>query len=142
MVARSAASLLFASLAASVALGAPAAHPGARPGEAYTFKFTVGPVEGGRARMSIGRPLAQNGKRVVWVHGEAETTAFVRVLANVKDDYKLSVDLGNLLPLSVRAAARRAGVGEPEKVRSTNAIRLSGNRLLSGLIAARRAGGS
>ena len=103
MVPRSAASLLLVTLAVSVALGAPAAaaHPGARPGEAYTFKFTVGPVEGGRARMSIGRPMAQNGKRVVWVHGEAETTAFVRLLANVKDDYKLSVDLANLLPLSV-----------------------------------------
>jgi hypothetical protein len=79
-----------------------AAHPGARPGEAFTFKFSIGPIEGGRARMSVGHPVAQGDKRVLAVHGEAETTAFIKLLAKVSDDYQLVVDMANLLPLSVK----------------------------------------
>ncbi|MGZ3408006.1 MAG: hypothetical protein ACXVAN_16255, partial [Polyangia bacterium] len=84
-----------------VAAPAFAVHPGARPGEAFTFKFSLGPVDGGRARMSIGRAVSQRGRRVVAVHGQAETTAFVKLLARMDDDYKLVVDTGNLLPVSV-----------------------------------------
>lgn len=83
-----------------------ALHPGARPGEAFTFKFSLGPVEGGRARMSIGRPTARHGRRVLAVHGQAETTSFVKLLAHMDDDYKLVVDLGNLLPVSVAETER------------------------------------
>jgi hypothetical protein len=83
-----------------------ALHPGARPGEAFTFKFSLGPVEGGRARMSIGRPTARRGRHVIAVHGQAETTAFVKLLAHVDDDYKLVVDTGNLLPVSVAEVER------------------------------------
>jgi hypothetical protein len=81
-------------------------HPGARPGEAFTFKFSVGPVEGGRARMSVGKPVAQGGRRVVWAHGQAETTAFIKLLARVQDDYTVAVDTGNLLPLEVKETER------------------------------------
>ncbi len=83
-----------------------AMHPGARPGEAFTFKFSLGPIEGGRARMSIGRPVARGGRQVLAVHGEAETTAFVKLLAKVNDDYQLVVDAGNLLPVSVAEVER------------------------------------
>jgi hypothetical protein len=75
--------------------------PGARPGETFTFKFTVGPIEGGRARMAIGKAVAHKGKRVIWVHGQAETTAFVKLLARIQDEYKLAVDTRSLLPVSV-----------------------------------------
>ena len=83
-----------------------ALHPGARPGEAFTFKFSLGPVEGGRARMSIGRPMARHGRHVLAVHGQAETTSFVKLLAHMDDDYKLVVDTGNLLPVSVAEVER------------------------------------
>jgi hypothetical protein len=95
--------VLAASALASAASGA---HPGARSGEAFTFKFSVGPVEGGRARMSIGKPVAERGRRVVWAHGQAETTAFIKLLARVQDDYTVAVDTGNLLPLTVRETER------------------------------------
>lgn len=88
------------------AAAAHALHPGARPGEAFTFKFSLGPVEGGRARMSIGRPMARRGRQVLAVHGQAETTAFVKLLARMDDDYKLVVDTGNLLPVSVAETER------------------------------------
>lgn len=88
--------------------GAPAhaLHPGARPGEAFTFKFSLGPIEGGRARMSIGRPAARHGRHVIAVHGQAETTAFVKVLARIEDDYTLVFDTGNLLPVTVAETER------------------------------------
>jgi hypothetical protein len=101
---------LLSALALVTSLGATtpvfALHPGARPGEAFTFKFSLGPVEGGRARMSIGSPVSQRGRRVVAVHGQAETTAFVKLLARVDDDYKLIVDTGTLLPVSVSETER------------------------------------
>lgn len=83
-----------------------AAHPGARPGEGFTFKFALGPVEGGRARMAVGQPALQGQRRVLPVHGEAETTAFVKILAKVSDDYQLLVDAASLLPLSVKEHER------------------------------------
>ena len=93
--------MMLASAAPALAL-----HPGARPGEAFTFKFSLGPVEGGRARMSVGRPVAQRGRHVLAVHGEAETTAFVKLLAHVQDDYKLVVDTDKLLPVTVAETER------------------------------------
>ena len=56
--------------------------------------------------MSIGRPVARRGRHVIAVHGEAETTAFVKLLAHMKDDYKLVIDTGNLLPVSVAETER------------------------------------
>jgi uncharacterized protein DUF3108 len=111
--------LVFPILAAASALAAPPpaeapavssatgqGHPGARPGESFTFKFSVGPVEGGRARMSVGRAVSQKGRRVIWVHGQAETTSIIKLLAHVQDDYTLAVDTGNLLPLRVNETER------------------------------------
>jgi hypothetical protein len=66
--------------------------------------------------MSVGRPVTQDGKRVLAVHGEAETTAFIKLLAKVSDDYRLVVDMANLLPLSVNEQER--GVRE-RRVTST-----------------------
>src|SRR6266542_2714274 len=56
--------------------------------------------------MSIGKPVAERGKRVIWAHGQAETTAFIKLLARVQDDYTVAVDTGNLLPLTVRETER------------------------------------
>jgi hypothetical protein len=99
--------------AAPIALATPpslspvsASGSGMRPGEAFTFKFSVGPVEGGRARMSVGRPLLQAGRRIAWVHAEAETNAFISLIARIHDDYKLSFDVANLLPLSAVTVER------------------------------------
>lgn len=95
-------SAALALVAAVLASSAPAlANPGARPGEAFTFKFSLGPVEGGRARMSVGKPVAKNGRRLIAVHGEAETNPVISLLAKMQDDYKLVYDTATLLPLSV-----------------------------------------
>ena len=96
----------FVSLMMLLSASAVAAHPGARPGEAFTFKFSLGPVDGGRARMSIGNPVSKRGRHLIAVHGQAETTAFVKMLARMDDDYKLVFDAGNLLPVSVAETER------------------------------------
>jgi hypothetical protein len=83
-----------------------ASHPGAWPGEAFTFKFSLGPVEGGRARMSIGKPMSKSGRRLIAVHGQAETTSVIKLLARMNDDYKLVFDTRNLLPVSVSETER------------------------------------
>lgn len=103
-------------LSSSAALATPRLHPGARAGEAFTFKFSVGPVEGGRARMSIGKAVSKRGRRLVAVHGQAETTAFVRTLMRMDDDYTLVYDADRLLPVSVSETER--GMRE-RRIRST-----------------------
>lgn len=97
--------VLVATLVAASS-SADAMHPGARPGEAFTFKFSLGPVEGGRARMSIGKAVAHGNRRLVAVHGQAETTSIIKLVARVDDDYKLVFDTANLLPVSVSETER------------------------------------
>jgi hypothetical protein len=79
----------------------PSGQTGMRPGEAATFKFSVGPVESGRARMVVSKPLKQDGRTVVTVHGQAETAPWLQLIVRLNDDYQLVLDAGSLLPLSV-----------------------------------------
>ena len=79
---------------------------GAQHGEAFTFKFSVGPVESGRARMAVGRPTTKNGRRVVAVHGQAETAAWLKLLVKLDDDYQLLYDADSLLPVEVVSVER------------------------------------
>ena len=56
--------------------------------------------------MSVGKPVSERGRRVIAVHGEAETNAVISLLARMKDDYKLVFDTATLLPLSVSETER------------------------------------
>src|SRR5690348_8438913 len=85
---------------------APGVSGGCRPGEAATFKFSVGPVESGRARMSVGRPTRKDGRTVVAVHGQAETSPWLQLLVRLNDDYQLVLDATTLLPIEVREVER------------------------------------
>jgi len=96
---------LFA-LVTMLAAPAAAAHSGALPGEAFTFKFSVGPIESGRARMSVGLPVEKDGRRLVAVHGQAETLPWLQIVARMNDDYKLVLDAGTLVPVEVSTVER------------------------------------
>lgn len=74
---------------------------GVRPGEAFTFTFSVGPVQGGRARMSIGLPQELHGRQLIAAHGQAETSSWLKSLVPLDDDYKLVFDATTLLPVEV-----------------------------------------
>jgi hypothetical protein len=82
------------------------AAAGLQPGEAATFKFSVGPVESGRARMSVGKPTRKDGRTVVAVHGQAETAPWLQLLVRLNDDYQLVLDAATLLPLQVLSVER------------------------------------
>jgi hypothetical protein len=97
-----------------LALWAPAAaqpaaapvHPGALGGEAFTFRFSVGPIESGRARMAIGAPFTRRGHRLVMAHGDAETAHWLKIVLRVEDDYQLTFDPATLLPTDVTSVER------------------------------------
>jgi hypothetical protein len=86
--------------------GEPARHPGLRPGEAFTYRLSVGPIEGARARMSIGMPVQTNGHQLVAVQGEAETVSLVSLVAPVNAVYTLVLDAQALLPREVTTVER------------------------------------
>jgi hypothetical protein len=107
--ARRALSLVVVGAAAALACAAsPAlAHPGARPGEAFTFKFSVGPIESGRARLSVGQPVVRrDGRRLIAAHGQAETAKWLQLIVKLDDDYKLVYDAGTILPETVESIER------------------------------------
>jgi len=97
---------LFVFLMMLAAPALAAAHSGALPGEAFTFKFSVGPIESGRARMSVGLPVEKDGRRLLAVHGQAETLPWLQIVARLNDDYKLVIDAGTLVPVEVSTVER------------------------------------
>ena len=72
-----------------------------RPGEAFIYRLSVGTIDGARARMSIGLPVTRDGRVLIAVQGEAETTDLVRLVAPVTASYVLTLELGTLLPREV-----------------------------------------
>src|SRR5438105_4792706 len=89
----------LAALLLTLAAPAAAAHSGALPGEAFTFKFSVGPIESGRARMSVGLPVENDGRRLLAVHGQAETLPWLALVARMNHDYQLVLDTGTPIPV-------------------------------------------
>src|SRR5947209_1245975 len=63
------------------------------PGEAFTFKFSVGAVESGRARMAVGAPFRSGGRRLVAIRGQAETASWLQLFVRLDDEYQLTLDL-------------------------------------------------
>jgi hypothetical protein len=78
----------------------------ASAGESFTFKFSVGPIESGRARMSVGAPTAHGERQLVSVHGQAETSPWLKLLAPLDDDYRLVMDPKTHLPVQVVTVER------------------------------------
>src|SRR5262245_33049212 len=78
-----------------------AAPTGFQPGEGMTFSLAVGPIEAGRARMSVGMPARIDGRRLAAVHGEAHSASWMALLAKLDDDYKVTFDVDALTPRKV-----------------------------------------
>jgi hypothetical protein len=78
----------------------------ASAGESFTFKFSVNPIESGRARMSVDAPSPQSERQLVSVHGQAETSPWLKLLAPLDDDYRLVMDAKTHLPLQVVTVER------------------------------------
>jgi hypothetical protein len=102
--------LLFAcALAAPAHALAEGVALGPQPGEAFTFTFTVGPIEGGRARMSIGRPVRQHGRQgraLIAVHGQALGSPWLKAIMPIEYDYKMVFDAATFFPVEVVSLER------------------------------------
>lgn len=83
---------------------APAAKPaGFVAGEAFTYKFSVGIIDAGRARMSVGYPEERAGGRLLAVQGDAHASPWIAIFARLDDTYKVVIDADALLPRKVSA---------------------------------------
>lgn len=69
--------------------------------EAFTYQFSVGPIEGGRARLGIGRPFDRNGRTLVAVRGEAETAPWLKQIAPLRDEYQVLLETKEQIPVEV-----------------------------------------
>lgn len=85
-------------LAPSLSEAAPA---GFQAGEALTYDMSVGMIQAGRARMSVGAPERLRGQRLVAVQGDAHSAEWLRVLAHLDDTYKVVLDVDDLVPRHV-----------------------------------------
>lgn len=72
-----------------------------RKGEAFTFSLRLGPIEGGRARLSIAPPFRDPRGRAIHVLGEAQAVGIAKVLTKLEDRYQLVIDADTLLPRSM-----------------------------------------
>ena len=79
----------------------PGILPGYVAGEAFTYKFSIGVIDAGRARMSVGYPIAIDGRRVLAVAGDAHSASWFAVIAKLDDHYKVILDADKLLALKV-----------------------------------------
>ena len=80
---------------------------GYRPGEGFAFTFSVGAIDAGRARMSVGQPTmpaSAHGRRLLGVQGDAHSAPWLSLLARLDDDYKVVLDADALAPDTIDTA--------------------------------------
>jgi hypothetical protein len=87
-----------AALGLSILLGAAAP---AEAGEAFTYRFSLGPVIGARARLAIGAPEAKGGRRVLGAQAQAEAAPWLKGLVPFDNRYEVVLDADRLVPLRV-----------------------------------------
>jgi hypothetical protein len=68
-------------------------------GEQITWEVTLQGIEGGRARMAIGQPTIVDGKTVLPLHADAESSGLLAVVKTVHDEVSAWVDASTGLPL-------------------------------------------
>lgn len=83
-----------------VGAGGNGAHrlPGFRSGEGFAFTFSVGAIDAGRARISVGEPARQKGRRTIAILGEARAAPWLSWIARLDNEYKVMVDADALAP--------------------------------------------
>ena len=109
---------------AEVARAAPAPF---RAGEAFIYKFSVGAIEAGQARMSVGVPERHQGARLVAIQADAHSAPWLGLLVRLDETYQVILEADRLLPrrvvsneTGVRVRTIRAELAGPQvKLRFT-----------------------
>jgi hypothetical protein len=70
-----------------------------QPGEQITWEVSLQGIEGGRARMAIGQPTIVDGKSVLPLHADAESSGLLAVVKTLHDEVSAWVDASTGLPL-------------------------------------------
>lgn len=102
---RSLSALLLLASAAAPAAAAPPPR-GFLAGEGFAFDFSVGAIQAGRARISVGTPGRSEGTNVVPVHGDAGSAPWLALIAKLEVDYQTIVDTDALRNRSVNAVEK------------------------------------
>lgn len=71
---------------------------GFRAGEGFAYTFSVGSIDAGRARISVGDPVMSAGRRTLTVSGDAHSAPWLALLARLDDDYRVQIDVESLAP--------------------------------------------
>jgi hypothetical protein len=78
-------------------------------GESFSFEVTFKGIEGGRARMAIGEPTVVDGRRVLAVRAEMESSGLVAIVKSIRDDSATWLDADTGLPLRSESDASTSG---------------------------------
>jgi hypothetical protein len=78
-------------------------------GENITWEVTFRGIEGGRARMAVGNPTLVDGRHVLALRADAESSGLLAVVKTIHDDVAAWVDLDTGLPLRTEGSANTSG---------------------------------
>lgn len=97
----------------AVPSGPPVALLDVRPffvvGETITWELTYHGIEGGRARLAVGSPGVVEGRRVLGVTAEAESSGLLAVVKQLRDAAATWIDLESGLPVTTESEAVISG---------------------------------
>jgi hypothetical protein len=99
-----------------------ATPPAFQAGEAFIYKFSVGTIEAGQARMSVGVPERHQGTRLVAIQADAHSLPWLGLFVRLDDTYQVILEVDRLLPR--RVVSNETGL----RVRSIRA-ELEGHRV-------------
>jgi hypothetical protein len=71
-----------------------------------TFRFSVGAIDAGQARMFVGRPVRSGARRVLAIDGTAQSARWLALIAKLDDSYRVELDADSLAPRKVRCVER------------------------------------
>lgn len=78
-------------------------------GETITWELTYMGIEGGRARFAVGEPGLLDGRRVIGVVAEAESSGLFAVVKQMRDAVSTWIELESGLPISTENEATISG---------------------------------
>ncbi len=78
-------------------------------GESMTWEVTFRGIEGGRARVAIGAPVVVDGRRVLALSAEAESSGLLAAVKEIRDDQRAWIDADTGAPVRSESEANTSG---------------------------------
>jgi len=84
-------------------------QPRYQAGESITWEVSLRGIEGGRARFAVGQPALVDGKQVLALHADAESSGLVAVVKTFHDDISAWIDASTGLPIRTVGNSNTSG---------------------------------